>query len=314
MGVIRKDYFLERYVYYASKRGKRPKEFKKTFAKQSQKTCFFCPKIEHLTPPEIGRVEYKGKWHLRWFKNKFPAVEQKRSSTFKGKTYFKQSFAYGVHEIIVETPHHKSELGDLPTPRLVNLLQVYRTRIKELSKEKGIKFVHVFKNHGGEAGTSIIHEHSQVIALSQIPLFVKEKWEAIKKLKKDPYDFIIKKEMKSPRKIKENKRFACFAPYASRYNYEVWILPKRHITSFEEFEPEDYDDLAEIMKHILVKLKSLNASYNFSLFYSPKGMDMRFHIEITPRIATYGGFELGTGLIINSVYPEDAAKFYREKN
>lgn len=266
-----------------------------------------------MTPPEIGRVEFKGKWHLRWFKNKFPAVEQKGSPKFVGSPYFKQSSAYGIHEIIVETPHHKSELGDLPIPRLVDLLQVYRSRIRDLGKKKRIKYVHVFKNHGGEAGTSIIHEHSQVVALPQLPIFVKEKWDAIKKLGKDPYTSIIKKEMKGPRKIRENKRFACFAPYASRYNYEVLILPKRHITSFEEFEPEDYEDLAEIMKHILTKLKALNASYNYSPFYSPKGMDMRFHLEITPRIATYGGFELGSGLIINSVFPEDAAKFYREK-
>jgi len=313
VGVVRKDYFLERYVYYSTKRGMRPKEFTKTFKEKSSKTCFFCPKMEHATPSEIGRVKYKDSWKLRWFKNKFPAVELKGSPTLKGTKFLRQSPNYGMHEIIVETPHHKSELADVPSRWIAELLQVYRARIKGLSKKKEIKYVQIFKNHGGEAGTSIIHEHSQVVSLPHIPTSIQEKITMAKKFGADPYASIIAIEKDSERKVMENSAFLAFCPFASRFNYEVWILPKKPLRSFEQFEPVDYELLADILKHVLVKLKQLNVSYNYYVCYSPKGEKLRFHIEITPRIATWAGFELGTGMIINSVFPEDAAKFYRRK-
>jgi len=311
MGIIRKDYILDRWVYYATERKKRPRELKSVAVKDNSKLCFFCPSNEHLTPPEIGRVEYKGSWKLRWFMNKFPAVEKKRSPKLNLKKYFCQGNSYGIHEVIVETNHHKSQLWDLPVSHIREILDVYKFRISHLSKLKDIKYVDVFKNHGKDAGTSLIHSHTQVMALPQIPSLVKEKIMAVKKYKKCPYCDIIKLESKSKRKIFETRNVIAFAPFASNFNYEAWVFTKQHKRTMEELEENELMDLATALKKIIVKLKKLNVSYNFYIHYSPEKENLHFHVEITPRIATWGGFELSTNAVINSVMPEDAAKFYR---
>ncbi len=311
MGIIRKDYILDRWVYYATERKKRPRELKSVEVKDDKKRCFFCPSNEHLTPPEIGRVEYKGSWKLRWFLNKFPAVEKKGNSRLKSKNFFSEGNSYGIHEIIVESPNHKSQLADLPVQQIRELFEVYKFRIKELSRLKGIKYVDVFKNHGKDAGTSLIHSHTQVMALPQMPELVMEEVEKIKKYKRCPYCEIIKLESKSKRKIFETKNILVFAPFASRFNYEAWIFVKQHKKTMQELEEKELSDITFVLKKILSKLKKINASYNFFIHHSPEKENLHFHIEITPRIATWGGFEISTNAVINSVLPEDAARFYR---
>ena len=311
MGIIRKDYILERWVYYAVGRKKRPREFKSVDVKNEAKNCLFCPSNEHLTPSEIGKVEYKDGWKIRWFLNKFPAVEKKGTSKITSKNFFSEGSSYGVHEIIVETNHHKSQLADLPISQIKELLDVYKLRIKTLGKLNGIKYVDIFKNHGKDAGTSLVHSHTQVMALSHIPSLINEELSSIKKYKKCPYCDIIRLESKSKRKIFETKNVAAFAPFASRFNYEAWIFPKKHRTSMEQLNEEEIQDIALALKKILLKLKKINASYNLFIHYSPSKENLHFHIEITPRLATWGGFEISTDAIINSVLPEDAARFYR---
>ena len=311
MGIIRKDYVLDRWVYYAIGRKKRPKEFKSVDLKEEIKNCLFCPSNEHLTPSEIGRVKYKGSWKIRWFLNKFPAVERNGNPSLKSKKFFSEGNSYGIHEIIVETNHHRSQLADLPVSRIAELLEVYKFRIRELGKLKNIKYVDIFKNHGNDAGTSLVHSHSQVLALTQVPTLVMQEINAVKSYKKCPYCDIIKTESKSKRKIFETKNIAAFAPFASRFNYEAWIFPKNHKTNMEQLEEDELNDMAMALKKILLKLKKINASYNFFIHYPPGKENLHFHIEVTPRLATWGGFEISTEAIINSVLPEDAAKFYR---
>ena len=311
MGIIRKDYILDRWVYYAAGRKRRPRELKSVAVKDETKTCYFCPSSEHLTPPEIGRLEYKGSWRMRWFLNKFPAVEKKGNAKLKSKKLLSESGSYGIHEIIVETQHHKSQLADLPVQQIRELLEICKLRIRELSKLKGIKYVQIFKNHGKDAGTSLIHSHTQVMALPQIPTLIREESKASIRGKKCLYCQIIKLEAKSKRKIFETKNVVAFAPFASRFNYEAWIFVKDHKKTIEELEEGEYQDLALALKKVLVKLKKINASYNFFVHHSPEKENLHFHIEITPRIATWGGFEISTDAVINSVMPEDAARFYR---
>jgi UDPglucose--hexose-1-phosphate uridylyltransferase len=310
MGFIRKDYLLERYVYYAIHRGTRPREFEKSVETHAG-TDFFAPGNEHLTPPEKGRVQGPRGWLIRWFDNKFAAVEQQGSFTLKGN--LAQSSNYGVHEVIVETPAQGQQLSDLPVVLITALLRVYAHRIGELSKIKGVKYVMVFKNHGSEAGTSLLHEHSQAVALPHVPPAIREEARASASSRISPYLAIAKKEIKTKRGIAQNKSFVAFCPFASRFNYEAWIFPKRTIRTFDDFKEYDYENLATLLKKILLRLKSIGASYNFYIHYAPKGSNLPFHVEITPRIATWGGFELGSGCVINSVLPEDAAAFYREK-
>ena len=313
MGLLRKDYILDRWVYYTSSRGKRPREFKTVVVREEAKTCLFCPGNEKLTPPEIGRLEYKGSWRMRWFPNKFPAVGTRHKHSIKSKGFIAEGYAFGLHEIIAETNHHKSQLADLPVSQIRELLEVYKVRVKELSRIKNVNYVQVFKNHGKEAGTSLVHSHSQVVALPEMPELVREEISAAKRFRKCPYCDIVKLESKSKRKIFETKNVLAFAPFASRFNYEAWIFTKHHKNSLEELSEEELMDLAIALKKILSRLKKINASYNFFLHYAPGKNDLHLHIEITPRTATWAGFEFSTNSTINSVLPEDAARFYKGK-
>ena len=302
---------MNRWVFYSPERKKRPREFGKSI-RETSKVCFFCSGNEKLTPPEIGRIEEKGRWKIRWFPNKFPIVELKDFLKIEKSDFFSSMDSYGEHEVIAETNKHNKQLWDLPGKDIRLILDVYKNRIYELNKLKNIKYVLVFKNHGKEGGTSLIHSHTQVVGLPLVPTAIKEEVKAVNKFKKCPYCRILKIEAKSKRKCFENKSFVAFCPYASRFNYEVWIFPKKHVRNLIELNDKETNDLADILRKVFLKLRKINAAYNFFLHYSPKNKDLHFHIEVTPRIATWAGFEFSTDFIINSVMPEDAAGFYRK--
>lgn len=315
---LRKDYILDRWVYLAAERMKRPVEFKREAAEES-KTCFFCPGNESLTPPEIGRINKEGRnsggeWLIRWFLNKFPAVDESSPESAAARTdntFFTFASAYGRHEVVVDTPNHDEQLWDLEKERLVQLLKVYSGRIEELENLPSVRYVTVFKNHAREAGTSLVHSHTQVAAIAIPPPAVMEEVRASKNFSSCPYCRIVDVEKGSFRRCFENNGFAAFTPYASRFNYELWIFPKRHVRRFSELDNGELDALAEVLGKVLGKLKQINAPYNFFLHYAVKGDDLHAHIEVTPRLSIWAGFEFSTGATINSVTPESAAAFYR---
>jgi len=225
--------------------------------------------------------------------------------------YFTFSDSYGKHEVIAETPDHNKQLWNLSNEDICEILEVYNQRIQELSKIPEIKYVLVFKNHGNEAGTSLIHSHTQIAALNMVPTLIQEEALAAKNYGTCPYCEIINVEKQSYRRCFENNSFVAFTPYASRFNYEIWVFPKRHVRAMNDMNRGEFADCADILKKIVDKLKQIDAAYNYYLHYSPKNEDLHFHIEVTPRMATWAGFELGSESIINSISPEDAAKFYR---
>ncbi len=310
MGELRKDYILNKWVYLVPGRRARPKELSAAFT-EKHKVDYFAPGNESQTPPEIGSIkDDKGNWKIRWFENKFPALTQEGSSELTKNHFYTHSSNFGYHEIIVETPDSEKQLQDFSVDDTAEVLKVYADRISALSKKDNIKYVLVFKNFGMKAGASIVHSHSQVTATAIIPPLVNEKILASNKLVDCPYCKIIEAEKNSPRFCFENDFGIAFCPYASFYNYECWIFPKKHLDRFEDF---DMNAIAELLHKVLNKLKELNSSYCFAIHYGPGDSRLHSHIVITPQIATWGGFERGGGFVINTVTPEDAAKFYRGK-
>jgi len=309
MGELRKDYILDRWVIISSGRSKRPHELQKAVTSVQEGTCYFCPGNENQTPSEIGRVVKNGGWQLRWFENKFPAL--KPEGTFFPKNdnrFYTFAGAFGYHEVLVETPRHDKQLAQLNPAEIEEVLYVYARRIVELELKPNIKYVNVFKNHGYLGGTSIVHSHSQIMAMAVIPSEIESKIAAMRKFLSCPYCSVVQSEKNSGRRCFENPDFFAFTPYASRFNYEVWIFPKTHISRFED---ANFSSLAEIVSKVLKKVHEANFDYNLLVQYGPKGADFHFHIEVCPRAAIWAGFELNSGVIINSVSPEDAAKFYR---
>ena len=314
---LRKDYILDKYVIIAESRSNRPNDFIPRFQPMTMETsCFFCPGNEHLATTEIGHIGEP--WSIRWFENKFAALApQGKFNLSTDNFFFTYSEAFGHHEVIVETNNHSKQLSDLGDFEVKEVLKVYKNRIEELSKLPHINYVLVFKNTGMDAGTSVQHSHSQVTALNVIPSLIRQKLEAVKRYDHCPYCDIINIEKTSFRNCYENNSFVAFTPYASRFNYEIWVFPKKHYLSITQLDDWELLDLAQMLKKILIKLKDLNVSYNMFIHNSPQNFinnpldGLHFHIEICPRINIYGGFELGTDIIINSVSPETAAKFYR---
>lgn len=318
MRELRKDYILNRWVIINTDRSKRPREYTQEKPKLKEGVCVFCPGNENLTPPEITRIEKNGKWTMRVVPNKFPAVTPDGDSAIKSmNSLFTYSHSFGRHEVIIETPNHTEQLADFDVGRIKVLLGLYTDRINELKKDKRIKQVAVFKNQGEAAGCSLSHAHTQIIAYNRLASTIDEEVQATSKYKKKhrrcPYCEVIKIESKSNRKIAENKSIVAIAPYASRFAFEVMLFPKHHRNSIVELSDDELLDLAKVIKKILLKLKKLNAPYNMYLHNAPQGEELHFHIKINPRILPWGGFEHLTGCIVNTVSPEDAAKYYRGK-
>ena len=311
---IRKDYIFERWSYIASDRGKRPEQFEKKNGEKKDSVCYFCPVNENLTPPEIGRMknDNSDSWKVRWFLNKFPIVDSQSDEPIGMEGIYAKGGGFGYHEIIAETPDHEKQLADLTVSEIADVIKVYLLRMSELIGREGVNYVQIFKNSGVEAGTSLAHSHSQVVALSIVPRAVQEKVNAIKKYKVCQYCDIIKKEEKSERFVYANDDFVVFTPYAPRFNYEVLILPRKHYLNITELGGEEIENLAKSFQKVLAKLGAMNIPYNFYLHYSPKGENLHFHFEIVPRMNKWAGFELATDSYVITTSPEDAAKFYRE--
>ena len=308
---LRKDYILDRWVYFAESRKDRPKEYPGGKEPISG-SCNFCAGHEESTPAEIGRIGDKKSWDIRWIPNKFPAVvEECNPDVSTDNTFFTYAQAYGRHEVIIESPVHTEQLWDFGVQKLSTLLKVYNRRVGELLNMNNIGYVSLFKNHGKEAGASLVHSHTQLVALSMVPRAVHEKAVASRNFGSCPHCRIIQVEKQSSRRCFENASFVAFTPYSSRFNYELWVYPKAHIKTFGELNNAQIDDLAQILQKVLAKLKQINAPYNILMVNSPRGDNLHAHIEITPRTGIWAGLELGTETYINSILPEYAASFYR---
>lgn len=304
---IRKDYIQEKYVIISPRRGKRPgAQFIEhpTHGTVSTKKCVFCPsnldKEKFLL--QVGDSA-KGKWQIKVVPNKFPAV-----STDNNK-------AYGVQELVVETPEHEVPLEDLSNDQIAKVLEVYAARTRVISENRRIQYLLIFKNLGGRAGATVRHSHSQIFATEFVPpqLFDKSQRVQAYKLRtgRCVYCDVIGKERKSPRRISDDGLTVAFAPYASMHNYEVWILPARHLDNITDLTDEERLSFARTLKRILQKLKKLGLPYNYYFHQVVRDEDQHLYMKITPRGSVWAGVEIGSGVIINPVPPEDAARFYR---
>ena len=314
---LRKDYILDKWVIISKVRGKRPRQFQEQKNTLKAKDCVFCPGNEDKTPTETYRVEEKGKWIIRCFPNKFPAVGQEFFPV-KKKGFFSVKPAYGFHEVIVDAKEHKKQLHEKDVEHFYKVIDVWCDRINYYQKKKEIKSVILFKNHLKDAGTSLVHSHCQLVAYNEKTKNIRDKTKAIMSYKrkhlKCPYCDIIKKEKKLNERVAfENKSFVAICPFASFYAHEVMILSKRCVKSILDLNEIEKKDLAKILKKILFKLGKNNVPYNLEVNNGLKGKPFHFHISVTPREFKLAGFEIGTGTIINPIAPEDAKRWYKSR-
>ncbi|MEM4703735.1 MAG: galactose-1-phosphate uridylyltransferase [Candidatus Bathyarchaeia archaeon] len=335
---VRRDYLLDRWVVIATSRGRRPTDFSKARSEQEKtNACPLCPGNEHMTPPatlvylKSGKGFSKTKdengfrhkdWLVRCIPNLYPAFTppQKRVSRKQASTG-NFALAVGHHEVLVESPDHKEHPADARVSQLTLVLNAYVDRLRELSAKSYVRYVSIFRNHGLEAGASLSHAHSQLIATPTVPRTVAEELEASRKYwkqkKKCVFCNIIEKESAGPRLVLDSKDFVVFTPYASVHPMEFWIFPKKHSATLLSLPPKSLKVLAETMKKCLHGLKTLvnNPPYNYGFHQAvdkSAASHYHWHLEVYPKLAIWAGFEKSTGMYINTVTPEVAAESLRK--
>ncbi len=301
---IRIDEIHDRFIIIAPKRQKRPHDTAKhQDVPVKSKDCPFCQETVMMSQPALYQEGPDKWWELKVIKNIFPFVHPKNPK------------AYGYQEVVIETPHHNRELAEFSEQHIVRLLKAYRARTHALSKDKKIKYIIIFKNHGGKAGASLVHAHSQIMAGGFVPMHIVNKLgRARKYLIKNGvsyYEKLARVEEKGPRKIFSDKYITAFCPYASSYNYEAWIVPKRRVDNITQLDEDELKSIAHALKLIIKKVNKLQLPYNFYMHQTITDPMEYFYIRVCPRRDTWAGVELGSRVIINSVSPEDAAKYYR---
>ncbi len=298
--------------------------------------CPFCDGHESMTPPEVvawGRPDRRPNgpgWQVRVVPNARPLLRIEGRLERHADGIYDTTSGTGAHEIVIETPQHHRSLTALSREQVTLVLRAWAERIRDLKRDSRFRSIFVFKNQGVRAGAWLPdHAHSQIIGLPVIPKALKEILEGARqhfRLKERcVFCDILREELENGRRvIHVSDRFAALAPYAARYPYEFWILPREHSADFESLEPAALEDLAGLLIALLARLEDIlpEPAYNLFLYSSPnrdqrKGFwatlsqDFHWHIEIMPRTVLVAGFEVGSGFYANPVLPEDAALMLR---
>jgi len=326
---LRRDPIIGRWVIISTERGKRPSDFNRGRENNSAVPCPFCAGNEEKTPPEIlsySPPNHKPNtpgWWVRVVPNKFPALKIEGQLHRSGEGLYDKMDGLGAHEVIVETPDHEKELEDLDESRIEDIFWAYRDRIVDLKKDPRLEYVLIFKNRGAAAGATLTHSHSQLIATPMVPIRVKQEMQGAAayfeyKERCVFCDIIRQEQMQKVRVIDENADFIALSPFASRFPFETWVLPKKHDYNFEDLQKGEVTNLGRLMKSVLRRLNDvLDAPpYNFIIHNSPLKASFlehyHWHIEIIPKLTHTAGFEWGTGFYVNPTPPEQAALYLRE--
>jgi len=335
---LRKDYILDRWAIIAMERAKRPTDFLIERTEVTvQKTCPFCPGNEGLTPPatlvylqkdggilkdrDTNGSRRKG-WLVRCFPNLYPALRSTGQEAESPDTLLLRRGAFGFHEIVIESPNHDEHPGIARLDQLKLAFEAQLDLLKRYYRDKRVLYVQIFRNHGREAGASLSHAHTQIMALPLIPSLIRDELKSAENYFKDQcqcaFCKIIDEEKEGPRLIFESTSFFVFAPWASIHPFEFWILPKRHESSLLEIQDSEKKDFVKTLRVSLGGLSKLlnDPPYNYGFHTTPKARDeheegYHWHLEVYPKLATWAGFELSTGMYINTVSPEMAAESLR---
>jgi len=263
---------------------------------------------------------------VRVVPNKFPALQIEGTLDRRGEGLYDKMNGVGAHEVVIEGPQHDLDLGDLPVAHVVEVLKAYRERVVDLHRDKRIRYVLIFKNHGPGAGATLEHTHTQLVATPIIPKILMEELEGSRRYyelkERCVFCDIIQQDTadhNGRRVVVTNERFVAIEPFAPRVPFETWILPRAHDASFHSLSTdEEFHELASLLKDTLQRLNRAldRPPFNFVIHTAPVAEGdlehYHWHIEITPTLTRVAGFEIGSGFYINPTPPEDAAQFLRE--
>jgi UDPglucose--hexose-1-phosphate uridylyltransferase len=338
MSELRWDPVKRHWVIIATERGLRPRDFEAVSNDVEMMSCPFCYGNEGRTPPEIFAIRPAGppnspNWRVRVIPNKYPALRIEGELNNRGHGPYDVMNGIGAHEVIIETPDHSRGLADLSVEETADVLRAYRARFLDLRRDTRFRYMVLFKNHGRQAGATLSHAHSQIIAVPLTPPVAAVELKSCR-------EFFLAKERclicdlvrfeleQGSRVVRDSPDYVVLTPYASSFPFELRLYPKVHQHDFALCSDRQLLALAQAMKEMLMRLKQVlrDPPYNFILHSAPPTQhrlgrpdfwgsleyDYHWHIELVPRVTQIAGFEWGTGFHINPTSPEDAATFLRE--
>lgn len=263
-------------------------------------------------------------WSVRVVPNRYPAlVSDVTARTVALNPVFRQMGAHGAHEVVIESPDHYRATAEQPVTQLERVLRVLHARCIALAEDSVVRAIVIFRNQGEAAGTSIAHPHWQIIATPVVPHFLRIKQDVARahfeQSGRNLYTTVLDQELAAGERIVHmNRAFIAFLPFASRLPWQVMILPLTTRASFARIDDFEFRPLAGMLKHVLQRLRSAldDPAYNIVVNCAPlhdeqEDVGFLWHIDVLPRLVTPAGFELGSGMFINSVFPEEAAAVLR---
>ncbi|MHA1836143.1 MAG: galactose-1-phosphate uridylyltransferase [Candidatus Odinarchaeia archaeon] len=330
MPQIRQDYITDNKVIIAQIRAKRPRGKPEKMVSKEGEFCPFCPENQSkLAPakaayfinkenqlasqPESDDQKVEN-WIIKVLDNLYPVFTQEEKKIENTNKYTTEYSAYGIHEVIIDSPLHNDFFHNMKSDKVINLFKVYRDRFEILSKLDKINYVSISKNHGPSSGGTLLHPHSQIIASTFLPERIQVELDNIKKNGSCSYEEIINIEKNSLRFIIENKSTIAFCPFASITPYEVWVFPKAHVNNLTKLNDKDFEILALTVRDITRAISNIvdQPSYNLVFNQTIKEEEYHMYIRIIPRFYYETGFEINLGMPVNEVAPETAASEIRE--
>lgn len=327
MPELRQNIITREWVVIATERAKRPDEFVKErpvrpLVPSFDPACPFCVGNEQMTRRESYRVTDGNRWKVRVVLNKFPALSPDGDRVRRSDGIYRSMTGVGVHEVVIEHPRHDITTALMSPVDVLSILQAYRQRYEVLRKDPRIEAVIIFKNHGEGAGTSLQHPHAQIAATPIVPTQIRRRLDEAVRYFDETGECVfcqtLRQELRARERIVyEDASFVAFIPYAALSPFHLWIFPRRHMSSFDAVMDGELEHLATAMRTVLAKLyRGLgDPDYNFSVRSAPvrTGPTDYFHwyVAIVPRVSKAAGFEIGSGMFINTALPEASAEFLR---
>lgn len=329
MPELRKDPIVQRWVVMAPDRAKRPSDVKDDPKFVEGEFDPFAEGNEAATPPEIMAYRNYGSepngpgWRVRVVPNKFPALQIEGNLEKRGDGIYDMMNGIGAHEVIIECPQGETNMSRLSVDNIREVLWVYHDRLVDLKRDRRLVHALIFKNKGALAGASLPHCHSQLMATSVVPISIAEEMngalEFFNYRGRSIFEDMIQQELATgSRIVLDTANFVVFCPFASRFPFETWILPKQQSSHFENITRPAIEELGTVLKTVLRKLELAldDPPYNYVIhtapFNQPELPHFLWHMELFPRITRVAGFEWGSGFYINPVMPEQAAEFLRD--
>ncbi len=327
MPELRQNRFTKEWVVMATERAKRPEELRVERGPHPplpsySPTCPFCPGNEHMAPPAIMEIPGGSKWQVRVVPNKFPALAREGELWRRIERSRRTLNGVGIHDVIVETPNHALNTALLPLEHVAEVLRCYKRLFARASEDRRIAHVTIFKNHGVRAGTSLEHPHSQLIGTPIISSQVRHRlYEALRhydEFGECMFCEALREDLRDPeRVVLASEHFVVVEPFASSSPFATYIYPRRHMASFGDITPAEILDMAKALKTVLAKLYFglHDPDFNYAIRTAPHEnagvMYYHWYVSVIPRLTRVAGFELGSGMFINTVLPEAAAEFLR---